>query len=137
MVQQRLFHSAVTLSELESHLWEAANILRGSRVDGTDWKSYILPLLLLKRICDGWEEEYQEAVDFSSRGTSPASWARTGTFQEARSLEGISMEGAVVQGGMQGELDALLPSVLDRPSPGETMSDRIDKTELVRRVAGR
>ncbi|WP_437595031.1 type I restriction-modification system subunit M [Sorangium sp. So ce1000] len=44
-------------SELESHLWEAANILRGSPVDRTDWKSYILPLLFLKRICDVWDEE--------------------------------------------------------------------------------
>ena len=35
----------LTLSQLESHLWEAANILRGSPVDRTDWKSYILPLL--------------------------------------------------------------------------------------------
>lgn len=53
----------VSLSNLESHLWEAANILRGSPVDRTDWKSYILPLLFFKRICDVWDEEYQEALD--------------------------------------------------------------------------
>ena len=41
----------ITLPELESHLWEAANILRGSPVDQTDWKSYILPFLFFKRIC--------------------------------------------------------------------------------------
>lgn len=52
-----------TLSTLESYLWEAANILRGSPVDRTDWKSYILPLLFFKRICDVWDEEYQEALD--------------------------------------------------------------------------
>ena len=46
----------LTLSELESHLWEAANILRGP-VDRTDWKSYIFPLLFFKRICDVWDEE--------------------------------------------------------------------------------
>lgn len=63
MMQQSLFHPAITLSELESHLWEAANILRGSPVDRTDWKSYILPLLFFKRICDVWDEEYREAVD--------------------------------------------------------------------------
>jgi hypothetical protein len=28
----------LTLAQLESHLWEAANILRGSPVDRTDWK---------------------------------------------------------------------------------------------------
>ena len=44
--------------DLESHLWEAANILRGSPVDRTDWKSYILPLLFFKRICDVWDEEH-------------------------------------------------------------------------------
>jgi type I restriction enzyme M protein len=53
----------LTLSNLESYLWEAANILRGSPVDRTDWKSYILPLLFFKRICDVWDEEYQEALD--------------------------------------------------------------------------
>jgi hypothetical protein len=47
----------LTLSQLEAHLWEAANILRGSPVDRTDWKSYILPLLFFKRICDQWDEE--------------------------------------------------------------------------------
>ena len=52
-----------TLSQLESHLWQAANILRGSPVDRTDWKSYILPLLFFKRICDVWDEEYAEMVE--------------------------------------------------------------------------
>jgi type I restriction enzyme M protein len=51
------------ISTLESHLWEAANILRGSPLDRADWKSYILPLLFFKRICDVWNEEYQEAVE--------------------------------------------------------------------------
>jgi hypothetical protein len=51
MMQPALFVQPITLSELESHLWEAANILRGSPVDRTGWKSYILPLLFFKRIC--------------------------------------------------------------------------------------
>jgi type I restriction enzyme M protein len=63
MMRQSPFPSVITLSELESHLWEAANILRGSPVDRSDWKSYILPLLFFKRICDVWDEEYQDAVD--------------------------------------------------------------------------
>lgn len=53
----------IDIARLESHLWEAANILRGSPVDRTDWKSYILPLLFFKRICDVWNEEFQEAVN--------------------------------------------------------------------------
>jgi hypothetical protein len=44
--------ATLTLSHLESHLREAAYILRGNPVDRTDWKSYILPLLFFKRICD-------------------------------------------------------------------------------------
>lgn len=46
----------LTLQELKSHLWNYAEILRGSAVDRTDWKAYILPLLFFKRICDVWDE---------------------------------------------------------------------------------
>ena len=53
----------LTAQELQSRLWEAANILRGSAVDRTDWKGYILPLLFFKRICDVWDEENSEATD--------------------------------------------------------------------------
>lgn len=48
-------------NELKSALWEAANTLRGSAVDRTDWKGYILPLLFFKRISDVWDEETSEA----------------------------------------------------------------------------
>ncbi len=47
---------------LKSALWEAANIFRGSAVDRTDWKGYILPLLFYKRICDVWDEEYSRMI---------------------------------------------------------------------------
>ena len=33
----------VTLKQLESYLWEAANILRGP-VDAADFKTYVFPL---------------------------------------------------------------------------------------------
>lgn len=61
-VQGELLLSTIALSELESYLWEAANILRGSPVDRSDWKSYILPLLFFKHICDVWDEESEEAI---------------------------------------------------------------------------
>ena len=48
----------LTLPELESHLWGAANILRG-KIDSSDYKHYIFGLLFYKRICDVWEEEYE------------------------------------------------------------------------------
>ena len=48
-------------SDLKSALWNAANTLRGSAVDRTDWKGYILPVLFFKRISDVWDEETAEA----------------------------------------------------------------------------
>jgi type I restriction enzyme M protein len=39
---------ALNNQNLKSTLWQAANILRGSAVDRTDWKGYILPLLFFK-----------------------------------------------------------------------------------------
>jgi type I restriction enzyme M protein len=46
---------------LESHLWEAANILRGP-VDAADFKSYVFPLLFFKRISDVHDEEHIAAL---------------------------------------------------------------------------
>lgn len=51
------------LNVLKKHLWNCAEILRGSTVDRTDWKGYILPLLFFKRISDVWDEETAEAVE--------------------------------------------------------------------------
>jgi type I restriction enzyme M protein len=48
--------SKLTLKKLESHLWESANILRGS-IDSSDYKNYIFGLLFLKRLSDVFEEE--------------------------------------------------------------------------------
>lgn len=53
--------SKMTLQQLESHLWGAANILRG-KIDSSDYKHYIFGLLFYKRICDVWEEEYEERM---------------------------------------------------------------------------
>ena len=54
---------ALTHQDLKSTLWDAANTLRGSAVDRTDWKGYILPLLFFKRISDVWDEETTEATE--------------------------------------------------------------------------
>ncbi len=51
----------VTLSQLESHLWESANILRGP-VDAADFKSYVFPLMFFKRISDVHDEEHSNAL---------------------------------------------------------------------------
>lgn len=51
----------MTLKELESYLWGAATYLRGF-IDAGDYKQYIFPLLFYKRICDVYDEEYEDAL---------------------------------------------------------------------------
>ena len=55
--------TAIGSSELKSALWGAANTLRGSAVDRTDWKGYIQPLLFFKHISDVWDEETADAQE--------------------------------------------------------------------------
>jgi len=59
--------ATISLNQLESHLWESANILRGP-VDAADFKSYVFPLLFFKRISDAHDEEYQAAALKESGG---------------------------------------------------------------------
>jgi type I restriction enzyme M protein len=70
----------LTLQELESHLWEAANILRGP-VDAADFKTYIFPLLFFKRISDAYDEELQTALDESGGDREYALFPENHRFQ--------------------------------------------------------
>ena len=53
---------ALTQQQLESHLWGAADILRGS-VDAGAYMTYIFALLFYKRLNDVWEEEYEAVLN--------------------------------------------------------------------------
>jgi type I restriction enzyme M protein len=53
--------TTLTLSQLETHLWRAADILRGS-IDSGDYKHYIFGLLFFKRLSDVWQEEYEDRL---------------------------------------------------------------------------
>ena len=70
----------ITLSRLESHLWEAANILRGP-VDAADFKTYIFPLLFFKRISDVHDDEYRAALSEASGDEEYASFPQNYRFQ--------------------------------------------------------
>ncbi len=72
--------AAVTLSQLESHLWEAANILRGP-VDAADFKTYVFPLLFFKRISDVHDEEQQAALTESGGDEQYAKFSQNYGFQ--------------------------------------------------------
>src|SRR6476659_5635953 len=73
-------NDATTLSQLESHLWEAANILRGP-VDASDFKTYVFPLLFFKRISDVYDEEYATALAESSGDEEYARFPQNYRFQ--------------------------------------------------------
>lgn len=53
----------LSLDELERHLWEAAHIITGP-IDASDYKTYIFPVLFYKRVCDVYDEEFAEAMEF-------------------------------------------------------------------------
>lgn len=72
--------NTVKLGQLESHLWEAANILRGP-VDAADFKTYVFPLLFFKRISDVHDEEYRTALDESGGDEQYAQFPQNYRFQ--------------------------------------------------------
>ena len=51
----------LTSQELQSKLWQAADILRGL-IDSADYKNYIFSMLFLKRLSDRFDEEVENAV---------------------------------------------------------------------------
>jgi type I restriction enzyme M protein len=70
----------IDLSTLESHLWEAANILRGP-VESADFKTYVFPLLFFKSISDVFDEENSVALEESGGEEEYASFRQNYRFQ--------------------------------------------------------
>ena len=53
-----------TSKQLFNHLFEACNILRGP-INQDEYKSYVTPILFFKRISDVYDEEYEDALNYS------------------------------------------------------------------------
>jgi len=66
--------------ELEKYLWDAATLLRGT-IDAGDYKQYIFPLLFLKRICDVYDEEFENALKESKNDMEYAAFNEHHHFQ--------------------------------------------------------
>jgi type I restriction enzyme M protein len=79
----------ITQQQLESYLWGAATLLRGT-IDAGDYKQFIFPLLFYRRLCDVFDEEVQAALAESGADTAYAMFPENHRFQippEAHWLE--------------------------------------------------
>ncbi len=70
----------MTQQQLEKYLWGAATYLRG-HIDAGDYKQYIFPLLFFKRICDVYDEEFDQALKESDGDLEYASFEENHRFQ--------------------------------------------------------
>ena len=70
----------ISQSQLESYLWGAATLLRGT-IDAGEYKSFIFPLLFLKRLSDVFDEEYLAALEESDGDEDYASLPEQHRFQ--------------------------------------------------------
>ncbi len=108
---------ASTHNWLRSTLWNAANTLRGSAVDRTDWKGYILPLLFFKRISDVWDERRRRLEITMARPIHPCFPRCTACAPRRLSLErhkgSPANVGAALQKAMQ-EIERANPDTLFR-----------------------
>ena len=68
------------IGSLSSHLWGAANILRGP-VDASDFKTYIFPMMFFKRISDVYDEEIETALKESDGDIEYAQFPENHRFQ--------------------------------------------------------
>lgn len=70
----------ITQQQLESYLWGAAVLLRGT-IDAGDYKQFIFPMLFYKRLCDVYDEETQSALRDSGGDADFALFPENHRFQ--------------------------------------------------------
>lgn len=70
----------ISQQQLESYLWGAATLLRGT-IDAGDYKQFIFPLLFYKRLCDVFDEETKLALKESGGDAEFAAYPENHRFQ--------------------------------------------------------
>lgn len=73
----------ISQQQLESYLWGAAVLLRGT-IDAGDYKQFIFPLLFYKRLCDVFDEETRTALEESGGDSDFATYPENHRFQIPR-----------------------------------------------------
>lgn len=89
----------MTLQQLEKYLWGAATALRGT-IDAGDYKQYIFPLLFFKRICDVYDEEFEDALKESDGDLEYAAFAENHHFQVPEDAHWKTVRETTVNVGM-------------------------------------
>jgi type I restriction enzyme M protein len=98
--------SRISQQQLESHLWGAATLLRGT-IDAGDYKQFIFPLLFYKRVCDVFDEETQAALKESRGDADFAAYPENHRFQIPQDAHWTKVRhastnvGRVIQMGMR------------------------------------
>jgi type I restriction enzyme M protein len=96
----------ISQQQLESYLWGAATLLRGT-IDAGDYKQFIFPLLFYKRLCDVFDEETQAALKESGGDKGFAAYPENHRFQIPSEAHWLNVRqaaknvGKVLQSGMR------------------------------------
>ena len=96
----------ISQQQLESYLWGAATLLRGT-IDAGDYKQFIFPLLFYKRLCDVFDEETQIALKESGGDVDFAAYPENHRFQIPQDAHWSQVRqaakniGKVLQSGMR------------------------------------